>query len=130
MKIVALRKALWCGEIIRVGQIVEIKGNKVPAWGKKVGKETETTPVETPKNAPQDTPQETKTPEQQPLPTTEETTPVEVDEFAGKTDEEILAELDALITKGIEKNIMLDDIENKTPVQQILELREKLKEAK
>lgn len=152
MKIIAKRRAFFKGEIIKIGQVLEIKGNTVPVWAKKIGKEE--TPVDAQPqqdvkqielDVTQETETETETKDEIETETkdeevivagdggvhvVEEETPVEVDEFAGKTEKEILAILDELITKGIEKNIMLDDVETKTPVQQIIELRELLKEAK
>lgn len=146
MKIIAKRRAFFKGEIIKIGQVLEIKGNTVPVWAKKIGKEetpVDAQPQQDVKQIELDVTQETETETETEtkdeevivagdggVHVVEEETPVEVDEFAGKTEKEILAILDELITKGIEKNIMLDDVETKTPVQQIIELRELLKEAK
>ena len=151
MKIQAKRKAFFKGAIIKVGEVIDITGNKCPDWAKKIGEDKPAPKQpEQQKNEPQQP--ETKTGDEQLKLGDGEQTPSgetivagdggvfvdngeqpeqteQKDEFAGKTDAEILAELDTLITKGIEKNIMLEDVENKTPIQQIVELRELLKDA-
>jgi hypothetical protein len=126
MKIYALRKAFFKGEIIRIGQIVEISGNKVPSWGKKVASEKDETPNQKPTDENKKVvDNENTTGEKDETPKSDE---VAVDEFEGKSEEEILKILDELITKSLEKNILLENVENKTPIEQIKELRELLKE--
>lgn len=149
IKIQALRRAFYNGEIIRAGQILTIASNKVPAWAKRIGKETpDEDAAKTQKK------DEGKAPagEQQQLNINPDEQKVEdetqtpddagnenitnpdgqnadvVNEFANMTDKEIAQVLDELITKGIEAGIVLEGVENKTPVEQIQELRKRLEE--
>ena len=123
MKIKAIRKAYYNDRIIEVGEILDVKLEKVPSWatlagGKETKKEEKKEEVKTPSEA------EKKT---------EVVGGVQIpegdiveDENANNADK--LAELDALITKGVELNISIDT-ENKTIQQQIDELNEKISEA-
>ena len=165
IKIQALRRAFYNGEIIKAGQIINITSNKVPSWAKKIGgKTTDEDTVKTQKKdgtetpageqqsninpddagvKPEDTAGETETTDEKeviaagdggvhPIPTgneksTEENIP---EDLIGKTDTEILAILDELITKGIEIGVMIENVEKKTPVEQIIELRKLIEEKK
>jgi len=123
MKIKAIRKAYYNDRIIEVGEILDVKLEKVPSWatlagGKETKKEEKKEEVKIPSEA------EKKT---------EVVGGVQIpegdiveDENANNADK--LAELDALITKGVELNISIDT-ENKTIQQQIDELNEKISEA-
>ena len=123
MKIKTIRKAYYNDRIIEVGEILDVKLEKVPSWatlagGKETKKEEKKEEVKTPSEA------EKKT---------EVVGGVQIpegdiveDENANNADK--LAELDALITKGVELNISIDT-ENKTIQQQIDELNEKISEA-
>lgn len=153
IKIQALRRAFYNGEIIRAGQILTITSNKVPAWAKRIGKETPDedagkTQKKDEGKAPvgeqqqlninpdeQKEDEETETPDEDAgkdeNPDKSETAKENIipEEFADKSEKEILEILDDLITKGIEVGVMIEDAEKKTPVEQIIELR-KLIEAK
>ena len=168
IKIQALRRAFYNGEIIKAGQIINITSNKVPSWAKKIGgKTTDDDTVKTQKKDETETPtgeqkqlninpndtgvkpedsekdDKEETPDNDevivagddgvhPIPTgneksTEENIP---EDLTGKTDTEILAILDELITKGIEIGVMIENVEKKTPVEQIIELRKLIEEKK
>ena len=115
IKIQALRRAFYNGEIIRAGQILTIASNKVPAWAKRIGKETPDEDAGKDEN-----PDESETEKENVIP----------EEFADKSEKEILEILDDLITKGIEVGVMIEDAEKKTPVEQIIELRKLIEEKK
>lgn len=154
IKIQALRRAFYNGEIIRAGQILNIVSNKVPAWAKRIDKET---PDE--KSGKIQKKDEGKAPagEQQQLninpdekkgdedtetadedagkdETSDESGTekenVIPDEFANKSEKEVLEILDELITKGIEIGVMIEDAEKKSSVEQIIELRKLIEEKK
>lgn len=42
MKIMALRRAFYNGSIIKTGEILDIKGNSVPSWAKKINEDKNT----------------------------------------------------------------------------------------
>ena len=161
IKIQALRRAFYNGEIIRAGQILTIASNKVPAWAKRIGKETpdedaEKTQKKDEGKAPAGEQQqlninpdeqkgedETQTPDdagkeetenpddkEQPENPEEDKTETDaiVDEFVNMPEEEVAKVLDDLITKGIEAGIVLDDVDKKTPAEQVQELRKRLAE--
>ena len=168
IKIQALRRAFYNGEIIKAGQIINITSNKVPSWAKKIGgKTTDEDTVKTQKKDetethvgeqkqtninPEDTEVksedtgkegETETADEKevivagdggvhPIPA-DDTKPAEEnipEDLSGKTEAEILAILDNLITKGIEVGVMIENTEKKTPVEQIIELRKLIEEKK
>lgn len=167
IKIQALRRAFYNGEIIKAGQIINITSNKVPSWAKKIGgKTTDDDTVKTPKKDETETTageqkqiltpdhtevksedtakeEETETADGKevivagdggvhPIPE-DGTKPAEEnipEDLSGKTEAEILAILDELITKGIEIGVMIENVEKKTPVEQIIELRKLIEEKK
>ena len=103
VKVVAKIRAFYNGEIIKPGQIITLKdGIEIPSWAKKINiAEQHETPQNNQENA---------------------------NEFAGKTQEELLSILDELINKSIEMGITLENAENKTIVEQIIELRKLIAE--
>lgn len=137
-KIIAIEKAFYNGNIIKVGEIIEITDDKkVPEWAKILGqtKDGQDEPVVT---------QETLIPDKQTIKEkagkTEETVETDEveetqtetedvqDELVGKTDEELELILDELLTKALDKNIYIDDADKKTVIEQINELKSKLAE--
>lgn len=145
MKIKAIKKAYYDDRIVEVGEILDVKLEKVPSWATLAGgKETKKEKTPEPEKVP-----EVKTGEQ--TPSNDEQKDGESEQTPEKINPEIvaggviipetdivedeninnadkLAELDALITKGVEMGISID-IENKTVQQQIDELKEKISEA-
>lgn len=157
MKIVAKRKAFYKGAIIKIGEVLTIGNNvPIPTWAKRVSGKAEETEGEqivitapqqnTPQNPQPETPVtdagEGKGEDKDETDKTEETegdkdesagdaaTSVEVipDDLKDKSDEELAEMLNKLLDAGCEKGIMLEDTENKTIVEQIKELQEKLGE--
>ena len=159
IKIQAQRRAFYNGEIIRAGQILDIASNKVPSWAKRIGKETpnedgktqnkeeqkpqtgeqqqldinsdanNATPEEDKKEEETETPNEDAA-EEESANKTEEVAEVIPEDLVGKSDKEVLAVLDDLITKGIEIGVMIEDADKKTPIKQITELRKLIEEKK
>lgn len=145
IKIQAQRRAFFNGEIIRAGQILTIASNKVPSWAKRIGKETpeenvvkdeNTNPAGeqqqldiNPDGEVEKADAEKEVKEETPEPDAQEHVEI-LDDLAGKTDAEILAILDDLITKGIEVGIVIEDADKKTSVEQIIELRKLIEEKK
>lgn len=134
-KIIAIEKAFYNGNIIKVGEILDIADDKkVPEWAKILGqtKDVPDEPVvtqgtlipneqtnqgETEETVETDEVEETQT----------ETEDVQ-DELVGKTDEELEQILDELLTKALDKNIYIEDADKKTVIEQINELKSKLAE--
>lgn len=146
IKIQAQRRAYFNGEIIRAGQILTIASNKVPSWAKRIGKETpEENVVKDENTNPAGEQQQLdinpdgevekadaekeEVKEETPEPDAQEQVEI-LDDLAGKTDAEILAILDDLITKGIEVGVVIEDADKKTSVEQIIELRKLIEEKK
>lgn len=117
-KIIAVEKAFYKGNIVKVGEIIEITDDKkVPEWAKVLEQASV-----------QDEPlvaQGTLIPEEG---TTKEETEDVQDELVGKTDEELELILDELLTKALDKNIFIEDADKKTVIEQINELKSKLAE--
>lgn len=132
MKVLCKIRAFYDGEIVKPGQIVEIKGKDVPCWAKPVsGKATEEK-TEQPTNLPEqrddDVPEVNtgnKTPENNPV--KEQVNPQVAQELATKNESELNAILEDLRTQALEKNITVD-ADNKTVIEQINELKIKLDE--
>ena len=155
MKIMALRRAFFNGSIIRTGEILDIKGNTVPSWAKKIDnkKEDENANANQKGNNEQSegTPAtadngnvanininvgDESVPVQVSVNDTNESekVPAEpaaeenvVDELADKTEEELLEILNKLIDETVAKGITLENAENKTVIEQIKELQELVK---
>lgn len=123
MKVICKIRAFWDGEIIKPGQIVEIKGKDVPCWAKPLNgkapepKEDENgkTPEQNENNVPEDNKKD-------------EVNPLIAQELAGKNESELNAILEELRTEALDKNITVD-AENKTVIEQINELKIKLGKA-
>ena len=121
MKVICKIRAFWDGEIIRPGQIVEIKGKDVPCWAKPLnGKAPEPKEDENTKGEPEQ--KENKVPEDDKK---EDVNPLVAQELAGKNESELNAILEELRTEALDKNITVD-AENKTVIEQINELKIKL----
>ena len=120
MKVICKIRAFWDGEIIKPGQIVEIKGKDVPCWAKPLNgkapepKEDENgkAPEQNENNVPEDNKKD-------------EVNPLIAQELAGKNESELNAILEELRTEALDKNITVD-AENKTVIEQINELKIKL----
>lgn len=118
-KIIAVEKAFYKGNIVKVGEIIEITDDKkVPEWAKVLeqAKSVQDEPLVA---------QGTLIPEKE---TTKEKTEDVQDELVGKTDEELELILDELLTKALDKNIFIEDADKKTVIEQINELKSKLAE--
>lgn len=118
-KIIAVEKAFYKGNIVKVGEIIEITDDKkVPEWAKVLeqAKSVQDEPLVA---------QGTLIPEEE---TTKEKTEDVQDELVGKTDEELELILDELLTKALDKNIFIEDADKKTVIEQINELKSKLAE--
>jgi len=130
MKVKVIRKIFFNGTIVQPGSIVNIKSDSVPVWGKAVDKNFQT-PDKTQTSVLTKTPVQ---PEQQGNPTSgdpveQNTNPVNYSsDLEGKTEAELLKILDNEITKAVEKNIMIEDADKKSSVEQIIEIRTKLAE--
>ena len=125
IKVVAKIRAFYNGEIIKPGQIITLKdGIEVPSWAKTINNkntESQKNVQQEQVNSPNKNQKNTTTVEQQE--TSQEAKLENVEEFAGKTQEELTSILDELINKSIEMGITLENAENKTVVEQIIELR-------
>lgn len=138
-KIVAKQRAFFNGEIIKPGQIINFKGDNIPSWAKKVGS-GKTEEVKTPPTPPTP-PAENASGQQTLIPPGQNEIPENPDEnknendgdyipadsgneidLSGKTDDELNALLDDLITKGLDVGVYLENTENKTVIEQIQEL--------
>ena len=135
IKIIAVEKAFYKGNIVKVGEIIEITDDKkVPEWAKILGQtedvqneavvtqgtlipNEQTNQGATEENVETDEVEENQT----------ETEDVQ-DELVGKTDEELELILDELLTKALDKNIYIEDADKKTVIEQINELKSKLAE--
>lgn len=141
IKVIAIQRAFFNGEIIKPGRILNIKGDQIPSWAKKVtqgkGEETKT---------PQAPPAKKDAEQQTLIPPGQNETPANPDEgknenenipaglennldLSGKTDEELNVILDELITKGLEANVYLENTEGKSVIEQIQELTAAIKKA-
>lgn len=128
MKVIATRKAFYKGALIKAGQLVDIVDDVIPKWAQEIGgqpeKATESVQLELvdAKNIEtvnQDTQETSKNSD-----TTSESVQLEVtDDLLGKTEQELLEILDDLQLKGIEANLMIDDADKKTVIEQIYELK-------
>ena len=149
MRIMAKIKAFYNGEIIKPGTILEFKGEKLPLWAKEVrtSKKEQSTQNNEQNNKPGE--QTGKNDEQKPSTDEQNGTngeqnaqvgeqqnetakenkidPQFAQELAGKSETELNAILDELLTKALDKGILID-AENKTIIEQINELTIKLAE--
>lgn len=130
IKVVAKIRAFYNGEIIKPGQIITLKeGIEIPSWAQKIdNKNTESRKKVQQEQISQPNANQTNTTivEQQKM--QQEANQENVEEFAAKTQEELLSILDELINKSIEMGITLENVENKTVVEQIVELRKLIAE--
>lgn len=130
IKVVAKIRAFYNGEIIKPGQIITLKeGIEIPSWAKKIdNKNTESRKKVQQEQVHLPNANQTNTTivEQQKM--QQEANQENVEDFAGKTQEELLSILDELINKSIEVGITLENVENKTVVEQIIELRKLIAE--
>lgn len=146
IKIQALRRAFFDGEIIRAGQVLTIKGNTVPTWAKRIGKteEDKNEEVKTPEQPVEDKPEQ---PEQQveQISTDVETAREELKEINAEMIAEENAEvqpvaeqpvedkeaiLNKLLDESCEKGILVEGLESMNIDEQIAELEKKLAEVK
>lgn len=139
MQIKVTRKIFFNGAIVQPGTILNLKGNSVPVWGKAISKEPQTQKQNT---NPQPIPQEPQSQDEpssqenqtQPDNTQQKTVEVPVDSensnanLEGKIEFELAQILDTEITKAVEKNIMIEDLDKKSVIEQIIEIRTKLAE--
>lgn len=139
MKIIATRKAFYNGRIISVGEEIEFDAEKIPSWAKlakksknKDEKQNKPKEPEQKDGEQENKPEEPKEPEQDGTETicAGDGGVFEVGEEKDPdaNNSKKLAELEALITKGVEFNIAIDT-ENRTIQSQIDELKEKIAEA-
>ncbi|MBE7713709.1 MAG: hypothetical protein E7Z87_08190 [Cyanobacteria bacterium SIG26] len=140
MKVTAKIKIFYKGSIYKPGEKVDIKGNIAPSWAKEykpvkeekqpVKIEADKTPeeLESDKNTTEENSDEyvDKTPEE--LESDKNTTEENSDEYVDKTPEELTIILDNLINKAIEKDIIIEDADKKSVIEQIMELEKKLAE--
>jgi len=118
MKVTAKIKIFYKGSIYKPGEKVDIKGNIAPSWAKEykpVKEEKQPVKIEA-----------DKTPEE--LESDKNTTEENSDEYVDKTPEELTIILDNLINKAIEKDIIIEDADKKSVIEQIMELEKKLAE--
>lgn len=127
MKVICKIRAFWDGEIIKPGQIVEIKGKDVPCWAKPLDAKTpepkEGENNKTPEPKENNTPEDNKKEDDKKA--TEEIKPADAQALAAKNESELNAILEELRTEALDKNITVD-AENKTVIEQINELKIKL----
>lgn len=143
MQIKVTRKIFLNGSIIQPGTIINFAGNEIPVWGKAINKteqapqpqqkETSTkegqAPVEGKKEIPEAQITANNNSKTETKDENKKETSVAVNaDLEGKTDAELAKILDTEITKAVEKNIMLDDLDKKSPLEQIIEIRTKLAE--
>lgn len=130
MKVICKIRAFWDGEIIKPGQIVEVKGKEIPCWAKPLNKKDEDEEKnpddKQPNNPPADDKGEEKKDEDKK--TSVNVDPMTAQALAGKNESELNAILEELRTEALDKNIVVD-AENKTVIEQINELKIKLGKA-
>lgn len=128
MKVICKIRAFWDGEIIKPGQIVEIKGKEVPCWAKPLNGKADDGENKVPedKKPAEDKGDDKKDEDKKP---SENVNPMSAQELAGKNESELNAILEELRTEALDKNITVD-AENKTVIEQINELKIKLEEVK
>ena len=127
IKIMATQRAFFNGEIIKPGQILNIKSNTVPSWAKTI----ETCKTENKKNQnanKQEIQQQLLNQQNENEKNVEKNIPADLD-LSNKTQEELNLILDDLTTKAIEKNIFLKDADKKTIIEQIQELNSEIEKA-
>lgn len=138
MQVKVMRKIFRNSTLIQPGTILNIEGNRVPVWAKAIDKKaTAPDKVEQQKiiNQPQkpvEQKQEVNSApdkvEQQNNKEQTETTENLNSDLDGKTEIELAKILDAEITKAVEKNILIEDTDKKSVLEQIIEIRTKLAE--
>lgn len=131
-KVIVIEKAFYHGEILKPGRTISIKEDKIPSWAKKMGnKQVKETNEPSQENAGESEGQNrgilsifnfNKN-------TVIEKSDAELNtELSGKTEDELNEILNKLIDKGVENNIYLDNTNNKTLIEQIIELEKALKQ--
>lgn len=128
IKAIAKIRAFYNGAIIKPGQRFDFKGDvySLPTWAKAVATQENTQKGQTPQS-PSEQNQQGSQNQPQNDNTENGVKELEIPEdLKGKTVGELGVILDELITKGLDANIELDNIENKTVIEQIIELRTKL----
>lgn len=141
MKVICNTKAYWDGEIIKPGQVLNIKGDTVPTWAtafkskKTQNDEKENTPEENVNNEQNQNVQNEgeNTPEENPVTNQGaekvKVNPMDALELSRKSESELSVILDELLTKALDKGIEID-LEKQSTIESIIELRTKLKEVK
>ena len=138
IKIIAIEKAFYNGNIIKAGEIIEITDDKkVPEWAKVLGQTkdvqeetvvTQGTLIPNKQTIKEKAGKTEETVETDEVEETQTETEDVQDELVGKTDEELELILDELLTKALDKNIYIEDADKKTVIEQINELKSKLAE--
>ena len=124
MKCIAKMKAFYNGSIVNVGEMFEI--DNCPDWAKPATSEiaeNKLAPDEMPEEINFVNNEENNIPD---IPVSVKSVKVQempLDDLDEKTPEELNTILDDLINEGIQANILLDGVENKSQVEQIRELR-------
>lgn len=132
MKVAAIIRAYYNGAIIKPGEIVNIKGDVVPSWAKKIHPQKKENKQDVQPEQPvqtqlikEDTSTNTEVSQNEDnMPENDNISDEELpsDDLSSKTEEELLAILEDLQIKGLEKDIMINP-ENKTIIEQINELK-------
>ena len=144
MKVICKIRAFWDGEIIKPGQIVEIKGKEIPCWAKPLKKEEEKKEDKSNINPEPELPgddkckecyADNKTPSQEDCDKcnknandkeqVQKVNPMDAQELASKNESELDMILDELRTEALDKDITVD-ADDKTVIEQINELKIKL----
>ncbi len=134
MKVICKIRAFWDGEIIKPGQIIDVKCKEIPCWAKPLNKKDEVEEDKKPEEKQDNPPENNKVEDKQDdkkedeKAASEKVNPMTAQELAGKNESELDAILEELRTEALDKNIVVD-AENKTVIEQINELKIKLGKA-
>lgn len=152
MKVIALRRAFYRGAIVRVGDVINTKGNLIPEWAKKFDEKEEVKEPQQPQQPQQPQPEQPqvnqnaeqinlgfeengkgKEEEKQEDKKEEEKEPQQPQESENleeKTDEELMEILNPLLDTSVQMGIMLENAADLSLAEQIVELRKLIKENK
>lgn len=147
MKVIALRRAFYRGAIVRVGDVINTKGNLIPEWAKKFDEKEEAKEPQQPQTQqPQpEQPQVNQNAEQINLgfeenekgkeeekkeEEKEPQQPQESENLEEKTDEELMEILNPLLDTSVQMGIMLENAADLSLAEQIVELRKLIEENK
>lgn len=148
MKVIALRRAFYRGAIVRVGDVINTKGNLIPEWAKKFDEKEEVKEPQQPQQPQQPQPEQPQVnqnaeqinlgfeenekgkEEEKKEEEKEPQQPQESENLEEKTDEELMEILNPLLDTSVQMGIMLENAADLSLAEQIVELRKLIEENK